>query len=245
MDHGRRHDEQSATSWERAPAPVAYRACRENITRLLGAHQDAADRIVPACPDWTVRDLLAHVVEGCRSRYSALAGDSPPLPALEKLDVAELLAEWARTGPPVEQSLAGKNGFSHDVLVMDAFTHELDLRRVVEAPPPDEGHPAYPTALGLVLNGFSASVHAHGLPALRIETEGAQWVAGGGDAAATMRAHHFDLYRSIAGRRTHRQIAQLSWSTSAEMWLPAFTWGPFNPPAQATEEVIGRSGAYR
>ena len=243
MDHDRSHDEQPASRWERAPAPVAYRTCRENITGLLQAHPDAADRIVPACPDWTARDLLAHVIEACQSRYHALGDEANPPRPLSELDVPELLAEWARIAPPVEQSLAGKSGFGSDVLVMDAFTHELDLRRVVEAPPPD-GHPAFPTALGLILNGFSASVYAHGLPALRIETEGAQWVAGGGEPGGTVRAHYFDLYRSIAGRRTRQQIAELSWNAPAETWFPAFTWGPFNPPVKATEEVIGRSGAY-
>lgn len=245
MDHGRRHDEHRATTWERAPGPVAYRTCRENVTRLLGEHPDTADLIVPACPEWTVRDLVAHILEGCRARYRQPADAQPPLPPLDELDIAELLDEWKRMGPHVEEALAGAGGFSDDVLVMDAFTHELDLRRVFEAPPPDDDHPAYPTALGLVLNGFSASVNAHGFPALRIETEGAQWTVGRGEAAAAVRAHHFDLYRSIAGRRTHRQIAELAWSASAETWLPAFTWGPFDPPVEATEEVIDRSGAYR
>lgn len=241
MDHGRRQGGRPAAMWERAPVQIAYRASREYFTQLIEARPDVADEIVPACPEWTVRDLLAHVLEGTRFRYRP--ADRQALRPADELSVAQLLDEWARMGPQVEESIAGKAGFNYDVLVMDLFTHELDLRRVVDVPPPDD-HPAFPTALGVVLGGFSASIHGHGLPALRIETEGAQWVAGWGTAAATVRAHHLDLYRSIAGRRTHRQIAQLSWSVPADKWLPAFTWGPFSPPEQATEDVIGIDAAY-
>lgn len=243
MDHGRRQDERSAALWERAPGPVAYRVCRENISRLIEAHPDAEGETVPACPEWTVRDLLAHVVEGCQSRYRSLGIRSQPPRPTDGLGAAELLAEWARLAPDVEPSFTGRKGFNDDILVMDVFTHELDLRRVVGERAPDD-HPAFPTALGLLLGGFTASVYAHGLPALRLETEGAHWAAGWGEPAATMRAHRLDLYRSIAGRRTHQQIAGLSWSAPAQTWLPAFTWGPFDPPAQPTEEVIGLGVAY-
>ena len=238
MVHGRQQAERSA-AWERVPGEVAFRATREHITRLVEAHPDAADRIVPACPEWTVRDLLAHVIEHCRPAHG-----SSSLRPIGALDVPELLDEWAQTGPQVEARMAAGAGGNSAILVMDTFTHELDLRRVVQVPMPAD-HPAFPTAMGVVLGGFSASVHGHGVQALRIETEGAQWTAGWGSAAATLRAHPLDLYRSLAGRRTHQQIAELSWSAPARPWLPAFTWGPFDPPAQATEELIGSDVAYR
>ncbi len=238
MDDGRRKDTQSAAIWERTPGQTAYRVSRENMTALLKEYPDIADRIVPACPEWTVRDLLAHVLDGCRHRYRTLGRQSESLPPTEDLGIGELLDEWAWLGPQVELLLGDRRGFGYDVLVMDVFTHELDLRRVVDLPP-NADHPALPTAVGLLLGGFSASVYAHGLPALRVETEGAAWDVGWGKPAVTVRAHRLDLYRSIAGRRTHRQIAELDWSAPAEPWLPAFTWGPFDPPAQPTEDVIG------
>lgn len=233
MGNGSRQDEELAM-WERAPSHVAFRASRTSISSLIQARPEVAERIVPACPEWTVRDLLAHVVGNTRSSYRG--GRS--LPPIHQLGISELLDEWELTGPAAEQTLADKGGFNRDILVMDLFTHELDLRRVVEVPAPDD-HPAYPTAMGVVLGGFTASIFARGLPGLRLEADGAQWTAGWGTPKATVRAHRFDLYRSIAGRRTHQQIAQLSWSAPADRWLPAFTWGPFNPPAQASEDVIG------
>lgn len=243
MDDGRRKDESSAAMWERTPGETAYRVGRENITGILKSYPDIADEIVPACPEWTVRDLLAHVVDGCRYRYRNLGGHTEPLPRIEELGIPELLEEWTWMGPIVESLLGDKRGFGYDVLVMDVFAHELDLRRVAQLPPPAD-HPAFPTAVGLLLGGFSASVYAHGLPALHIETEGAQWVAGWGRPAATVRAHRLDLFRTLAGRRTHRQIAELEWNAAADPWLPAFTWGPFDPPTQPTEEVVGIGAAY-
>jgi uncharacterized protein (TIGR03083 family) len=243
MGNHSRQNEELAAMWKRVPSGVAYRTSRESISGLIESRPDVADRIVPACPEWTVRDLLAHVVGNCRSEHPVLADDPKAVRPVDELDVSELIEEWSRTGPEVEQLLAGRDGLNERMMVMDVFTHELDLRRVVEESAPDD-HPAFPTAISVLLGGFSASVGARGLPALRVETEGAQWLIGAGEEAATVRANRFDLYRSFAGRRTHQQIAELSWSAPADTWLPAFTWGPFRPPTQASEDVIGTDDVY-
>ena len=105
--------------------------------------------------------------------------------------------------------------------------------------PAPTDHPAYPGALNIALGGLSSSVQARGLPPLRFEISAADWSDGAGESVATLRAQPYDMYRSATGRRSHRQIAELSWSVPAEPWLPAFAWGPFNPPAQAVEKAIG------
>lgn len=233
MVHGSKQAEQSAAMWERVPGETVFRIIRENMTRMVKEHPEAAEQIVPACPEWTARDLLAHVIEHCRS------GRGPqPARSVDELSIPELLDEWAQTGPQVEERMAAGGGSGNAIFIMDTFTHELDLRRLVEEPVPAD-HPAFPTALGVLLAGFSGSIQGRGLEALRIETDGAQWTVGWGSPAATLSANRFDLYRSLAGRRTHRQISELSWSAPAQRWLPAFTWGPFHPPAQPTEEPIG------
>ena len=46
-----------------AEASSAYRGGRERISEIASDTPDEAlSRTVPACPDWTVRDLLAHMV---------------------------------------------------------------------------------------------------------------------------------------------------------------------------------------
>ncbi|MER7077740.1 hypothetical protein [Saccharopolyspora kobensis] len=64
------------------------------------------------------------------------------------------------------------------------------------------------------------------------------WPLGGDDPVASVRAEPVDLLRSLSGRRTHAQIARLSWSADPAPWLPAFTWGPFTPPGSPVEEMI-------
>lgn len=242
MAYRSRQGEERAALWTLTTHDVAHRASRENISRLIEDHPEVADRIVPACPEWTVRELLVHVIERCRPEDPAPGHDSRPLRPIDELDLSELLDEWAQTGPQMERRLAEGRGKSSRI-VMDTFTHELDLRRLLDVPPPDD-HPALPTAMEVVLGGFANAVDMRDLPALRIETDGAQWTVGSEQQAATVQAHPIDLFRSFAGRRTHQQIAQLSWSAPAQRWLPAFTWGPFRPPAQATEELLGSNGTH-
>ncbi|MDP9866430.1 MULTISPECIES: maleylpyruvate isomerase family mycothiol-dependent enzyme [Streptosporangium] len=224
--------------WERVPADVAYRHVRENVTRLLAGRPAAGDLAVAACPGWTVREVVAHLVEIC-ARVAGRLGSRPvvgPLPGDAAL--AALLAAWTTAGEQVERLVAGDAARRGGVMTMDAFTHELDIRYALGLPPPAE-HPAYPGALDVVVSGLSAEVSARGLPALRIETPGARWTAGpAGRPAATLSAHRHDLYRSLAGRRTSAQIARLHWSEDPRPWLPAFTWGPFTPPERPAESAL-------
>lgn len=124
------------------------------------------------------------------------------------------------------------------MLLLDAFSHELDIRGALGIPVPDD-HPALADALELATMGFTMSVNAHRLPALRIETPDQRWLVGAGDPAATVRGESLEVFRSLTGRRTIPQIRGLSWSSAPESWLPAFTWGPFTPPTQPIEASAG------
>jgi uncharacterized protein (TIGR03083 family) len=224
--------------WEKLPDHVGYRVCRESITALLQRRPDAADLPVPACPGWTVRDLAAHLLNICESARNSLIGLPEPLSGPDdRRGVPELLDEWTRVGLETEK-LVAESELWHGPLSMDVFAHEVDIRNVLGEEVPAD-HPAYPGAMGVVFGGFAGSVRARGLPALLIETAGQRWVVGGGEPVATLRAHRHDLFRSVGGRRTHQQIAELAWTGPHEQWLPAFTWGPFDPPKQAVEKVIG------
>jgi len=233
------------------PSHVIYRQVRENVIGFLTDRPDAAGRVVPACPDWTVRDLVNHLVDICVMVTRRLSG-RPPDPESTgpgaapagTPGLARLLAEWAEAGEHLDRLAAEVAHPRGHVMAMDAFTHELDLRRAVELPPP-AGHPGYARLLGVVVGGFSGQVLARELPPLRIELPGAHWIAGRTGPtelplAATMRAPGpHDLYRTLTGRRTHAQIKALSWSVDPAPWLPAFGWGPFSPPARPVEEPVG------
>lgn len=203
--------------------PSGYAQVRAGFRELV--EPGVLGRPVPACPGWTAGDLLAHVVElaeAAVTRHGGAVGAG-----------GDLLDHWDELGAYLDPLLAeDPRGV---ILLMDAYTHELDLRAALGAEPPS-GHPAEPGSLTLLVRGFSARVAELGLPALRVLTTGGRtWVAGSGPVTATVAAAPYSLYRSLAGRRSEGQIAELVWSADPGPWLAAFTWGPFQPPAEAGE----------
>ncbi|HEV7648558.1 MAG TPA: maleylpyruvate isomerase family mycothiol-dependent enzyme [Actinophytocola sp.] len=225
----------------RAPHHESYRQVRHNVIRLLGELPPDADSVVPACPEWTIRELVAHLVGVAATAIGRLSGWPSRQPASSSnMGVLELLKTWEQLGAEADLLLSESRGRSGSILVMDAFTHELDVRYAIGAELPDE-HPAFPGAFELLANGFAAAVSHHGLPALRLSTGSTQWTVGKGVPAATVTAPRYDLYRSLAGRRSHEQITALEWDRDSHRWLPAFTWGPFTPPTSPVEPVTGQA----
>lgn len=219
----------------RTPNHEAYRHLRKNVLELLSVERPAENPTVPACPEWTVRDLVAHLVGSAALAIGRMSGWPSTHPSSSAdMGVAELLDTWDQLGGEVDLLLADRGDRAGNLLVTDAFTHELDIRYALGIPLPDE-HPAFASAFEVLANGFSAAVTSHNLPALRLSTGSTQWTVGDGEPAATVTAHRYDLYRSIAGRRSYEQITALDWDRGSHRWLPAFTWGPFTPPVTPVE----------
>ncbi|SCG58990.1 maleylpyruvate isomerase family mycothiol-dependent enzyme [Micromonospora halophytica] len=211
-------------------ADEAYRRVRETAATLLAGSRSAAATPVPTCPEWSVADLVTHLVEVCARVHGRVTGAEPvPVPSGA---VPELLELWERLSRPVEEFLDGPMSLDRGIMVMDAFTHELDLRRALDTPPPVD-HPALPIAMDVVVKGFAASLEGHGLPPVAAETEYGRWVASAGEPAATMSGPWYEVYLALAGRRSAAQIRSLRWSVDPGRWLPAFTWGPFRMPEPA------------
>jgi uncharacterized protein (TIGR03083 family) len=211
-------------------ADTAYRRVRQNVAAVLAAYPSQPGLAVPHCPEWSITDLVQHLVENCRGVNAWVSGAGGP--TLTARRIADLLAEWESLSGPVDAYLSGQ-GSGGKIFVMDAFTHELDLRDSLGAPPPPADHPALPIAAEVVVQGLSSSLRGRGLPALRIETEHGQWTAGEGRPAATMAGSWHDVYLSLAGRRSGERIRALRWSADPVPFLPAFTWGPFVVPQPA------------
>ncbi len=219
----------------RSPSHESYRQVRRNVLDVLSAARDEEDPAVPACPGWTVRDLLAHLTGSAALAIGRMSGWPATHPSSSAgMGVAELLEAWERLGAEVELLLSESSGRAGNLLVTDAFTHELDIRYAVGAELPGD-HPAFAGGFEVLATGFAAAVTAHALPALRLSTGGTQWTVGEGEPVATVTAHRYDLYRSLAGRRTPEQITGLDWDRDSHRWLPAFAWGPFSPPASPVE----------
>ncbi|MGW4065382.1 maleylpyruvate isomerase family mycothiol-dependent enzyme [Amycolatopsis sp. NPDC004747] len=220
------------TATRPVPAPdfVGYPEVRRGIRALLEGRPGTHRRPVPACPGWTVTDLLGHLT-AIGERVLERHGGTPPPPA-GALAVPELLDRWDDVGEDLDRRLAAAGGRSGEVMVMDAYTHELDLRAALGVPPPVE-HAAWAPSFEVLVRGFFGSVAGRGLPPLRLRTTGGStWTAGGESPAASVTAPAHDLYRALAGRRSLGQLAALDWSEAPGPWLPAFSWGPFAPPVE-------------
>jgi uncharacterized protein (TIGR03083 family) len=221
---------------------AVYRETRERITAMLeGCSEAEAGRTVPACPVWTVKDVAAHltgiVADVLAGRIDGVGTDpwtEAQVGARRERGLAEIVAEWRKAAPALESRLGP--GGAPAQMIFDEVTHEQDLRGALEQPGARDSA-AIGIGLDFVASSFGATLAGHGLGPLRLEADGGQvWTVGEGAPAATLRASSFDLLRATSGRRTVDEIAALGWDTDPSPWLPAFTWGPFAPPAESLGE---------
>src|SRR5262249_58514456 len=159
---------------------------------------------------------------------SADGGSADPAGGL-----AAELARWDRAGRRLDELAAGGD-LRLGPMLMDAFTHELDLCAALGVAAPAD-HPAYPPAFDVVVSGLAWSIGSRGLPALQLACEAGSWVARPRPVAGTLTASRYDLYRSLTGRRTPAQIAALEGRGGPSRWLPAVAWGPSRLPGRPAE----------
>ena len=172
-----------------------------------------ADGVVPACPDWTVRQLLSHMI-GLDA--DVIAGDEPDdhnaswtqkqVDARADRDVAALVEEWRGLTGPLQDWMAS-NGTRP---LGDVVIHEQDLRGALAAPG------ARDTASLAALRdrmaaGFAKAVGDAGLPTIQLVAPSWSFTAGDEPVAVTVEASEFDLTRALMTRRTADQLR--SWAT--------------------------------
>lgn len=222
------------------PDDAVYRYLRKTVSAMATSVDDAGGRAVPACPEWTVRDLLAHLVEiaALVTRRTGNEPDAAAEAAAKDGPVDVVLDAWSVVGEQVAALIAGGGG---RLMIADALSHELDLHRVLGTAP-EPGHPAFLRALDVVVRGMGGHLGEHGAPALEVRAAGRRWSLGEGAPAAVVTGADYDVLRSFTGRRTPGQIRALDWSADPAPWLPAFTWGAFAPPAAPAEPMVGDGG---
>ncbi len=199
---------------------VVYRQSRERIGALVeGADPD---RVVPATPEWSVHDVVAHlagVVEDVTTGNLEGAATNPWTAAQvarsRDLPVADLLARWAEQAPVLEGVLSSPQSAMAAAAAFDVVTHELDLAGALGAQPavPDE---VITYLAGFFRDGFAAQVAEAGL------------------APVTVVASDREVLRSRLGRRTRDEARALQWSADPEPYLDL--WFRFGPAERSLNE---------
>jgi uncharacterized protein (TIGR03083 family) len=213
-----------------------YAEARGRITDIVsGLNDDQLKTPVPCAPEWTVHDLLRHLVgvaaDVCSGRTEG--GGSPPWTAAQvearrDKSVKELLDEWAEVSPQLEKLLDEVPPVQRTLA--DITCHEHDLRGALGQPGArDTDNVDFALQMGVA--GLGSRITEAGLPALRLKSGNQEWEVGKGEPTATVTADAFDLQRSLFGRRSLDQIRALQWDGDPEPYLPVFA--VFTPPTEA------------
>ncbi len=218
-----------------------YASVRDRVLVLLADLDDQrAASVVPACPEWTVRDLAAHMA-GVPT--DALAGDldgaaTDPWTArqvAERADhsLAEIVAELQATAEPFDAALAAVAEVDPR-LIIDAWTHEQDLRHALGTPGGRDG-PALELVAEVLTGELGAAVDAAELPAIRYFDEAdRERRLGRSEPGITLRCSRFELCRARMGRRSEAQLRELGWSADPERYLRVLV--KFTAAADAIDE---------
>ena len=180
------------------------------------------DTAVPACPGWTVKDLIAHLAGGLGD-FMARRFEDAGSPEWGERQVRERrdrsleddLAEWddnlAGAGSTLESPMGG-------VIVTEIVLHEHDIRGALGRPG-ERRSPAIEAALASPLGEIDRRIREKGLPALLVVSDEGERRLGESDPEATLRASSFELLRAISGRRSADRLVALDWSGDPTPYL--------------------------
>lgn len=180
------------------------------------------DLRVPACPDWTVKDVFAHMAgvadDLLAGRLEGVATDpwtAAQVNARRDRTLAEIVHEWDAAAPGL---VAALTPFGDDVdprLVIDTWTHLQDVRAALGLAGDGDSDTARWVAEGLRRFSHSQFRRAELTPdAVTFADE-----ESGDDTAVVV--DRFEFARAATGRRSVGQLRSWSWTVAdPEPYLP-------------------------
>ena len=200
---------------------ISYIALRARVIDLLrSTPESSGDLVVPCTPEWTVRELAAHIVgvpeDVLAGRMQGVASDAWTQAQVElhgHLTLSELADLFEASALKIDAII---HNFPQPIIsqfVMDAVTHEQDMRSALGVPGGRDSK-AVEVGVGFFLNLIEVSD-----PPLFTELT---------NTSASL----WDVLRSLTGRRTVEQMNALG--LDGEAIALHFPGSPFTLP---TEEV--------
>ena len=187
--------------------------------RFVGAVAMLADEqlatSVPACPEWSVQDLLTHLVSMPMAILAAeipervMAGDDPN-PWLAGLvaehadrSVTELAHWWASSDDALADLIPNAG-----LLLADLFTHESDLHGALGSTAHRDA-PELTFQIGAALAGLQPGIGDAGLPPISVDAGSEHWSSADGEPGWTLRCGPWEAHRALSSRRTRQELLAL------------------------------------
>ena len=219
----------------------AYRDTRERLTELLEGVDDRRARTdVPSTPEWTVKDVMAHLLglvcdwlDGRTNNYGTEEWTAAQVEARRDWPLDRVLEEWSTRAPDLEARMDDpvEHGFPDYMpflAVRDAVMHEHDIRGALDLP---GGQDSSGVELGMKVSvGGVRRRHAETSlgPLVIRETDGRDWPIGTGDPVASLAAPRFDLFRALGGRRSRDQVLGFDWTGDSTAYVDHLISGGFS-----------------
>jgi uncharacterized protein (TIGR03083 family) len=196
---------------------AAYRGVRERIVELtMSLSEREWEKPVPHCPDWTVRQTVAHLAgivdDALNDNMSGVATDAwTAVQVAKRADMAgpEIMAEWTTYAPFVD-ARATEVGLGLAQLLFDAVNHEHDLRHALGRPGARDSDALW-VAAHFVSANITTRCVAAGLEPIRLIVDDEPLT---GPYDSEFRATVFEIVRAACSRRSLNQIAALDWRGS-------------------------------
>lgn len=222
---------------------AAYGGTRRRTTELLRtAGAEVGERTVPACPEWTVAELVAHLCGVCDDVMAgniAAAGTDPwteaQVEAFAGTPMLEILDHWDEVGPQVEALIPAVPPRPTSQMVFDATTHEHDLRGALGRPGGRDAD-AIRVGLGFLVVAVDGLIREHGLDGLEITAGDDVFTLGAGAPRVHLAGAPFELFRALGGRRTLDEVGALDWSADPAPYLDRLFGGLLRPPTVSLGE---------
>lgn len=212
---------------------AAYADARTRIQELAGSlPPEDLGRQVPGCPEWSVKDLVAHLTGIAADAVAGNLGDiggrewtAAQVSARRERPLPDIFAEWNEVASQIEATMDGLHPTIAGSFVGDIITHEHDLRDALE------NRDARDTD-GVILAGafyareFGKRLKGAGLPTITLNAGDHEWTAGVEEPVGTVRAPLFEMLRGLTGRRTSDEVKGFDWSIDAAPYLEIFSMYP-------------------
>jgi uncharacterized protein (TIGR03083 family) len=225
-----------------------YDETRRRITALVSEAGDRIERPVPACPDWTVKDVVAHLAGLTAdwrnlnlADYGSDEWTEAQVAFRRERDLVSLLAEWEDHTDAIrpmldEPGAAGLPPYMPMMVITDIVAHEHDIRGALGVPGARDSE-AVVVGLRSQIGGMRQHFGRVGLPALRIDAVGLRdWAVGTDEPVATLRGNLFDLFRATGGRRTMDEVRAMEWDGDPGTFLPHLLQPPYTWPSAPLHE---------